>query len=141
MHPALPIVLCTGKPYCSTKFLRDALDLYAFHACHLNGNVLYAPGGAVLAEYTLKPEVVGEVYAALCARRVSVFLYERERVYQVLDVEGGMWARRMRQYGTEVEECLGERADEVLERVRRGEIGVVKIEVCEDEATLPGACI
>lgn len=86
--------------------------------------------------------VVKEVYAAMRARGTSLFLYDHATVYQVLqgnaDADKGEWARRLRGYGETVVECAGGKGEALMRRVESGEVRVIKMAVCEDEAALGG---
>jgi hypothetical protein len=142
-HPDLPIVLSTGKPYPVTARLRAALDLHAFPAVHLNGNVLHALGGAILSQTGFSTETVLKVYEAARADGMSLFLYDTERPWQVLPCatpgEAGVpWDAALRAYGADLQSL--DRAEEAMERVRDGTMQVVKMSVCEAPAYLPRSC-
>jgi hydroxymethylpyrimidine pyrophosphatase-like HAD family hydrolase len=137
-HPELPIVISTGKQYPATASLRLALDLAPFPACHLNGNVVYAPTGAILHETTLALPVVEQVFAACRDAGVSLFLYDRERVYHVLPFKTFTDAQAeslLRAYGEDVVELA--EAEEVMRKVQAGETKVTKMGVCEVEEYIP----
>lgn len=140
-YPYLPIVVSTGKQYLATASLRAQLDLHPFYACHLNGNVIYNPDGSILSETGLDLPVVLAVYERMRAEGFSLFLYDYDKVYQVLpwktDVESSLWADKLRGYGEHV--VSYSEAEVVMAKVRSGEIKVVKMAVCEAEAALPGA--
>ena len=107
----------------------------------MNGNVIYNPDGSILSETGLGLPVVLSVYERMRAEGFSLFMYDYDKVYQVLpwktDVESSLWADKLRGYGENVV-GYGE-AEVVMAKVRSGEIKVVKMAVCEDEAELPGA--
>ncbi|KAI5787203.1 HAD-like domain-containing protein [Geopyxis carbonaria] len=145
-HPDLPIIISTGKQRTSTAELRAQLDLEGFYCCHLNGNVIYKPSGEILSESALDIEVVRRVYQTLRERPgVSFFVYDYTTVYQVLGGENageGMWAERLRGYGEDVREMMGPSAERVkegealMEKVWKGEVKVIKMAICQDEAPL-----
>lgn len=142
-YPDLPIVVSTGKAWSATTDLRAQLDLHAFPACHLNGNVLYRPDGSIFAESGLDQATALAIFDAMQAAGFSLFIYGHEKTYQVLpwrtDPESAAWADRLRGYG---EHVVGlDQAEEVMRQVRSGELKVVKMAVCEDEALLPGVSV
>ncbi|EIN08129.1 hypothetical protein PUNSTDRAFT_69184, partial [Punctularia strigosozonata HHB-11173 SS5] len=140
-HPTLPIVISTGKQYTATASLREQLDLHPFNACHLNGNVIYNPDGSVIMDSGLDIGVVNEVYADMKNRGVSLFLYDYERVHQVLyganDDHPGIWAQKLRGYGETVLEYTEAESMEIMDKVTKGAIKVIKMAVCQDEEALP----
>lgn len=131
-YPELPIVISTGKQYSSTAMLRKQLDLEHFHACHLNGNVIYAPSGKVLAKTSLSPNVVRTVFSKAMEKNASFFVYDHAIVWQLHRGAGddGIWAQKLRGYGEDVREV----DESVLNRIE-----VIKMAVCQDEAALKGA--
>jgi hydroxymethylpyrimidine pyrophosphatase-like HAD family hydrolase len=138
-HPHLPIVISTGKQWPSTAPIRDALDLHPFFACHLNGSVIYAPGGEILYRRGLDSATVLSVYDRLKYEGISLFLHDNNRVYQVLPFKTGdndYWTSKLRVYGQNVLDLTG--ADEIMEKVKSGDISVVKMEICELEDAIPG---
>jgi hydroxymethylpyrimidine pyrophosphatase-like HAD family hydrolase len=140
--PDLHIILSTGKQYRTTELQRASLDLNVFHACHLNGSVLYAPGGKVLFSAWLEVPVMLSVYESMRERGCTLFLYDYDRVYQVLpDRAGdeGRWARRLRKLGEDLFDYEEAMAQSVLQDVKDGKIKVIKMAVREDETLLPGA--
>jgi hydroxymethylpyrimidine pyrophosphatase-like HAD family hydrolase len=141
-YPTLPIVISTGKQYTSTAALRTQLDLSSFHACHLNGNVIYNPDGSILQESGLDVNIVNAVYTEMKKRSISLFLYDYGKVYQVLfglnDGYRGIWAEKLRGYGEMVVECSELESEEMMRRVNKREIKIIKMAICQDEAMLPG---
>jgi hydroxymethylpyrimidine pyrophosphatase-like HAD family hydrolase len=138
-YPQLPIILSTGKQWTSTAKQRDDLDLHPFYACHLNGNVIYRPGGEVLYQGGLELPTVLDVYDRMQRDGMSLFLYDNERVYHVLPFKTGeadYWSKKLRGYGERVTELA--EAEEVMRKVRAGEIKVVKMAVCVEENAVPG---
>lgn len=137
-HPSLPIVISTGKPYPATESLREQLDLNGFNAIHLNGNVLYAPGGRIISQTGLDTKLVLEVYETLKKAGTSLFIYDTDRPWHVLPFATAgdkPWDSALRAYGEDVQ--MLDRAEEAMDRIRSGEFKVVKMAVCEIESYLP----
>jgi hydroxymethylpyrimidine pyrophosphatase-like HAD family hydrolase len=136
--PDLPVVISTGKPYPAAAVLRQQLSLDGFNAVHLNGNVLYAPGGSVISQTGLDTSIVLEVYDRLKEAGMSFFVYDTDRPWQVLPfatVGDKTWDQVLRSYG---EDCQPlSRAEEIMPKVRSGEVKVVKMAICEIESYLP----
>ena len=100
---------------------------------------MYSGAGAVLAESGLAAAVVLGVVAEMRAAATSVFAYDHDTVYQLVRGAGddGRWARALRGYG---EVVLDAEPAEYERRVRAGELAVVKMAICEDEATIQRTC-
>ncbi|KAI5852328.1 HAD-like domain-containing protein [Tricharina praecox] len=149
--PDLPIIISTGKQHRSTSELRSQLQLEGvFPSCHLNGNVLYDASGTVIAESGLDVEVVLRVIKEMRELGTSTFVYDHATVYQLGYArgewgvggeegdgeEGCQWARILRGYGEDVVCVPPHEVDAALDRIRNGELRVVKMAVCQEPETI-----
>lgn len=91
----------------------------------------------------LEIDVVNAVYAAMKTRGVSLFLYDYETVHQVLygasDDDKGIWAKKLRGYGETIFEYTDEESNDIMDKVAKGDIRVIKMAVCQVEDALSGA--
>lgn len=93
----------------------------------------------MLSQSGLDLPIVLAVYERMKAEGISLFLYDKERVYHVLPFKTGdedYWSKKLRAYGEQVSELA--EADKVMAKVQSGQIKVVKMAVCEEESVIPG---
>lgn len=125
----MPIVIATGKQRTSVREIREPLDLDVFPASHLNGCVVYAPHGQVQVEVGLDTEVLSNLHTYFTAQRVSLFFYDREKVYEFQGRDGEIWGNKLRGYG----ENLQTVDSSFMDKVRSGEVKIIKAAICQEE--------
>lgn len=124
--PELPIVIATGKQRTSVREIRGPLDLDVFPASHLNGCVVYQPQGKVQAEVGLDTTVLVQLFHEFSAAKVSLFFYDREKVYELCGKDGPVWGDILRGYGEHVVSV-----DETfIDSITSGEIKIIKAAIC-----------
>lgn len=130
-YPNFPIVLATGKQRSAVDLIRIPLDLDAFPAAHVNGCVLYNKGKIVYADH-LKPEVVMEVVEATKGNpNIANVVYDEHYVYALTPGREDMKnVKRLAEIGEKVDFSMP--CEEAIEKVKSGEIKVIKMAVCED---------
>lgn len=105
------------------------MDLDSFPASHLNGCVVYEPHGKVKVEVGLELETLSQLYNQCKHASLSLFMYDREKVYEFPGKDGPLWGDKLRGYGEDLHTV-----DEVfMESVRAGHVKIIKAAICQEE--------
>ena len=127
-RPDLPIVIATGKQHRSVAEIREPLHLGVFPSSHLNGCVVYRPGGVVANEVGLDIDVLVRLHDLFAKdRAVATFFYDHTTVYEVPGSEGPIYGEMLRGYGEDVKTV----DSNILSRIRAGDIKVIKAAICQ----------
>lgn len=115
----------THNPEFATSFIIDALDLHAFPAACCHGSLIHAPGGELLSQASIDPEVVVGIAEKLRNANKTVLLYRATDVAMVSKESGSNtdWEQVSRGFDPMV---VDQRDTDFLERVKKGEAVVSK---------------
>ncbi|ORY83691.1 HAD-like domain-containing protein [Protomyces lactucae-debilis] len=126
-RPSLPIVIATGKQRTSVIEIREPLNLDVFRASHLNGCVVYNPGGVVASEVGLDKDTLIQLYRQFSAAGISTFFYDREKVYEVQGTDGPIWGDKLRGYGESVVSV----DESFVQQIQDGSVTIIKAAICQ----------
>jgi len=136
-RPDIPFIPVTGKQRVSCDFIIDALDLHAFPAACCHGSLIHAPGGELLSQASIDPEVVVGIAEKLRNANKTVLLYRATDVAMVSKESGSNtdWEQVSRGFDPMV---VDQRDTDFLERVKKGEAVISKIFLPMDEECVEG---
>ncbi|TPX72109.1 hypothetical protein SpCBS45565_g00711 [Spizellomyces sp. 'palustris'] len=136
-RPDLPFIIATGKPYAALAEVREELNLSDFPCIHLNGCMVYGPGGSMMRQDALDSTVVLQMVDMLRPMNKSTYLYVQDEVFEVIKDpvgrNGKAWLDVLRGFGEDVKPA----PDGILDHVREGQVKVQKVVVLADEKDVP----